>query len=76
MVVEFDSILFKRSLIEHPEKGFEAFMSAGVTFEDENDFRKAYDDALKEIFNKHQTKRLKRICKDTVSVTSWLVVVP
>jgi hypothetical protein len=47
-VVGFDSILFKRRLIEYPDKFFEAFMSAGITVENEDEFRTAYDEANKE----------------------------
>jgi hypothetical protein len=62
-VVGFDSILFKRRLIEYPDKFFEAFMSAGITVENEDEFRTAYDEAIKEIFSKYGIKRRKRIYK-------------
>jgi hypothetical protein len=62
-IVGFDSILFERQLIDYPDKFFEAFMSAAITIEDENEFRKAYEAALKEIFSKHEIEKKKRIYK-------------
>ena len=62
-IVGFDSVLFQRQLIENPDKLFEAFMSAGVTVENEINFRKAYEEAMKKIFEKYDAKRLKRLYK-------------
>jgi hypothetical protein len=38
-------------------------MSAGVTVENEINFRKAYEEAMKKIFEKYDAKRLKRLYK-------------
>ena len=40
-MVDFDSVLFKRELIESPDKVFEAFLGTAITVEDEKDFRKS-----------------------------------
>lgn len=62
-VVGMDSILFHRELIENPDKLFESFMSAAVTIEDEAAFRKAYDEAMTDIFSRQGLQRKKRIYK-------------
>ncbi|MCW4017647.1 MAG: hypothetical protein NWF00_03025 [Candidatus Bathyarchaeota archaeon] len=63
IIAGFDSALFKREIIESPGKKFEAFMAAAMTIEDENEFRKVFFQAMKDIFEKHGTKRLKDIYK-------------
>ena len=62
-VVGFDSVLFKRELIESPDKVFEAFLGDAITVEDEKDFRKAYFEAMNKIFEKYKVKRVKDIYK-------------
>lgn len=62
-VVGFDSVLFQRRMIETPEKVFKAFISVGITTEDENQFRKRYDEALDKTFKQKNIRRKKLIYK-------------
>lgn len=62
-VVGFDSLLFSRSEIEHPNKEFKALMAVGVTVENKKSFKKTYENALLEVFKDYEINRKKVIYK-------------
>jgi len=55
--------MFSRRKIESPDKVFKALMSVGVTVEDKDSFRKAYDEALLETFKEEGINRKKVVYK-------------